>query len=50
MGGSAIFPGVIPGHAQREPQMFGCTSGNDELHPSSFSLETISMPKPDSPL
>jgi hypothetical protein len=33
----------IPGSRYRAPR-------NDELYPSNFSLETISMPKPESPL
>jgi hypothetical protein len=55
---------VIPGWcASTRPQGCNCTLGNleipgsryraprnDEVYPSNFSLETISIPKPDSPL
>jgi hypothetical protein len=37
-----IFPGVVPGRAKHEPGMTN--------YPSNFSFETISIPKPDSPL
>ncbi|MEH2536971.1 hypothetical protein V1278_002709 [Bradyrhizobium sp. AZCC 1577] len=57
-----MFHHVIPGHAKHELWGAPCTpenleipdmvlahhSGNDDY--SNFSLETISMPKPDSPL
>ncbi|MEH2503218.1 hypothetical protein V1290_002029 [Bradyrhizobium sp. AZCC 1578] len=57
-----MFHHVIPGHAKHELWGAPCTPGNLEIPDmvlahhsrnddySNFSLETISMPKPDSPL